>query len=169
MSGSLSFVLSWIPNQLTCCFKEFVSSNTKTAVWSKSTMPQGPLAKRGTPQMQNPMSEKSHYYGYKALPLSRRTPVQIRAWSQEQKTEFLLVPEIRASQESQPSIKGLTASKNKRLGENSTQTSQALFQNAISQSIKMLCKQKSDFPSTPHLLINKTLGVDMSLSHFSFD
>lgn len=43
-------------------------------------------------------------------------------------------------------------------GGDSTKTLQALFQNAISQSIKMLCKQKSSFPSTPHLLINMAGG-----------
>lgn len=48
------------------------------------------LAKLKNMQMQNPMSEKFHCYGYKALPLFLRTPLQIGAWSQEQKTEFLL-------------------------------------------------------------------------------
>lgn len=62
--------------------------------WSKSIMLQGPQAEHlqscKNTQMRNPMSEKFHCYGYKALPLFLRTPLQIGAWSQEQKTEFLL-------------------------------------------------------------------------------
>lgn len=112
--------------------------------------------------MRNPMSEKFHCYGYKALPLFLRTPLQIggmKSRTKDRIPSWFLWTKIRASQESQPSNKVLTESKSKRLGENSTQTSQALFQNAISQSTKMLCKQKSEVPSTPHLLMNRTAGV----------
>lgn len=105
-------------------------------------------------------SDKFHYYGYKALPLFLGTPLYIRAWSQEQKTKFLLgsceprsEPTVRAS----PPLKYNRVQEQK-AGENSTKTLQALFQNAISQSIKMLCKQKSSFPSALRLLINTARG-----------